>query len=195
MEKRSKGSAIPLSPPEEKEYMQQNNPNTNAKPSESALRDLYDSLGVSTPLELSNKFTELDQEEISRSGEYDYGNGESAVNKIKDRLEAIDPTLLTDEENKWRSEILWLWNHHAAGMALFGRRDRATAQRFSEAALSHQAEDHPNMLTRLLYLLAHDDVAGAEEHIAAIPRDSVEYESALSAIETYKTLVFDDTEQ
>lgn len=162
------------------------NPKTNSQ--QNALQSLYDELGVKTPLELSNKFTELDQE-LMRSGNYDYNNGKLPTNRIKNHLEGIDPSLLTAEENTWRNEILWLWHHHATSMALFGFQDGETARHFADKALEYQAEGHQNKLTRLLLILADGDVTRAKQYVQdEVPKDSVEYGSALEAIEVYRQL-------
>lgn len=162
-------------------------PSLHFNPTTSAMADLYVKLGASTPLELSNKFTELDQKQME-SGGYDYADKESAVNELKARLEELDPASLTEEENEWRDEMLWLWHHHAAGFALFSGH-REDAQRLIETALSYQAADHPNKFSGLILLMAHDDVEAAEEYIStAILPDSVEYQGALGVLESFKQL-------
>lgn len=143
-------------------------------------------LGVTTPLELSNKFTELDQEEMRR-GTYDYEDPNSLVNQLKNQIEALDPAALNEQENEWRNEMFWLWNHHAAGYALFGRNDRAASLKYAELALAHQSHEHPNKITKLIALLALDNVAGAVEYIKTIAKDSTEYDAAKKVLEMYKT--------
>lgn len=132
-------------------------------PTKSPLAALYDRLGVSTPLDLMLKFDALDQELMTTST-WDYKNEDLQLNKIKEQVDITSPEGLTEDERGRLSEMLWLWNHHAASMALFGYRDDAAALQFANTAMSYQAEDHPNKITGLLRLLASGDLAAAEEY-------------------------------
>lgn len=150
----------------------------------SNMSDICSVLGVRTPKELDTLFTELDQSEMKK-GSYDYEDENLLLNKIKKHLETFDPETLNEEELKWRNEMLWLWNHHAAGMALLGHKDHETARNFAEEALSYMPEDHPNKITKLLYFLSCGDVTGAENWIQNEVSDS-EKNAVLDAIQNYK---------
>ncbi len=157
---------------------------TDFDPKDNTMSPLYGALGVSTPQELDALFTKLDQTEM-KAGDYNYENEESLLNKIKKHLEGVDVETLTEEEVKWRNEMLWLWNHHATSMALFGHRDHEAAQEFVDKSLSHMPDDHPNKITRLLYFLSRGDVESAE----LWARNEVgenEQAAAQDAIQNYK---------
>ena len=151
----------------------------------SPMRDIYEQLDVVTPKELSDKFTELDQE-LMRNREWDYENDELVLNKLKEQLENVDAEELTDEESRWRNEILWFWYHHATSMALFGYKDDEQAGLFAEKALSYQADDHPNKLTKLLQILSSGDVVAAETYSHNFVTKEPEKSSAIQALDLYR---------
>jgi len=164
--------------------MNKEHPLSPFDPTNSPMATLYDKLAASTPLELMTKFDELDQE-LMKTREWDYKNDTLLLNQIKCQLEAIDPVPLTDEEQGRRNEMLWLWNHHAAGMALFGYTDDEAAQRFADTALAYQAEDHPNKITGLLRVLASGDITAAEEYTRSEVSES-EQAAATDGIQLYR---------
>jgi hypothetical protein len=128
----------------------------------SPMREAYHLLGASTPLELSNKYTEEDQK-LWMTQAWDYENPDLITNKVKELVEHIDPTNLAENEREWRREIIWFWYHHAISCAIGRYKSRKDAQEFSRKALMWQDADHPNKITRLLDYLVHDDVKGARE--------------------------------
>lgn len=131
-------------------------------PDAPTMDSLYESLDVTSSEEAEALFEDLDQAEM-KSGNYDYRNNESLLNKIKNHLEAVDPGSLSEEEAAKRDEMLWLWNHHAAGMALLGHRDHEASQQFVDKALKHMSDGHTNKITGLLYFLSRGDVEGAKK--------------------------------
>jgi hypothetical protein len=155
----------------------------------SPIREAYELLGARTPLELSNLYSERDQE-LMKSYEWDYNNPELITNKIKNILETIDPESLTEDEKEWRQEIIWFWYHHAISCASRRYNDKEAAQRYAVKALEMQPEDHPNKITRLLFYLVHDRVEEAEEWIAALAPDDEEKDTAESLLHDYKEIGF-----
>ncbi len=145
------------------------------------MEEAYELLEASTPLELSQNYTKAEQP-IFISQEWDYENPEQIQNKVKDILEAVNPSTLTEEEQDWRQEILWFWYHHAISCAIW-KKDRAKAIEYSNKALSLQDENHPNKITKVLSLLVNDKVEEAEEFVKTVDTDR---EEAEGLIEDYK---------
>ncbi len=130
---------------------------------------IYKLLNATTPLEMSNNYTEEDQK-LMKSGEWDYDNPDLITNKVKVLLEEIDPSTLSEDEADWRNEVLWFWYHHAISCAV-GKNDQVAAQDYAQKALDIQHPDHPNKITRLLYLLVNDKLEEAEEWAKAIDEE------------------------
>jgi hypothetical protein len=150
----------------------------------SPIRKAYELLGAHTPTELSNLYSEQDQK-LMHSKAWDYRDPDLITNKIKSTLESVDPGTLTGEEQEWRNEILWFWNHHAISAAIWRYKDRDAAQRFATDAISYQSADHPNKITRLLQLLVAGDVKEARLWAEGI-EDMVEINTATSLINDYE---------
>ncbi len=131
------------------------------------LHDAYALVGVSTPLELNQKYVEEDQR-LFKSGEWDYENPDLLTNKIKEILEKVDVSNLHEDEREWRQEMLWFWNHHAISIAVWKYRDRVAALQFAERSLALQPEGHPNQITKLLYYLIQGELVAAKAHAEAI---------------------------
>ena len=127
----------------------------------SPLHKAYVLLGASDPSELSERYLEEDQK-IVTSRISDYHDQELITNKIRMILETIDPSSLSVEENYWRLNILWLWYHHAISYAIWGHKDKRRAQKYSSLALKYQPKNHPNKITRLLYLLVRNRFSEAK---------------------------------
>lgn len=136
----------------------------------SPAKEAYKLLGATTPLELSNLYSERDQE-LTQSRQWDYSNPELITNKIKSSLELIDPKSLTEDEREWRQEILWFWYHHAISCAVWKYKDKNAAQMFASKALDIQPKNHPNKITRLLFYLVHDNLEEAEEWLETIDEE------------------------
>ena len=125
----------------------------------SPMKEGYVLLGARTPLELSNLYSEQDQE-LMKLGEWDYNNAELITNKVKNILEKIEPETLTEDEKIWRQEILWFWYHHAISCAVGRYKNKEAAQSYAAQALEIQPEDHPNKITRLLFLSCARPIGG-----------------------------------
>ncbi len=151
---------------------------------ESKLSEVYKILGANTPLEMSNLYTVEDQKLI-HSGTWSDSDPNLITNRIKNILEQIDSTTLTEEEADWRNEILWFWYHHAISHA-FQKGNRSLAQQYAEKAIEIQPKDHPNQITKLLYFLAHDKLDEAQEWAANI-QEEPEKSTARDLVEYYKT--------
>ncbi len=154
----------------------------------SPLKEAYLLLDAQTPVELSNLYSAEDQK-LMKSGSWDYNNSELITNKIKGVLEPTDPAELTIEEKEWRQEILWFWYHHAISCAIWRYKDKTKAQEYSLKALEYQSEDHPNKITRLLYLLVNNQVLEAEKWAKEITEEP-EKNSAVDLINDYKDKPF-----
>jgi hypothetical protein len=149
----------------------------------SPMRDAYLMLGATTPLELSQAYTKLENP-IFISRVWDYDDPDQPQNKIKEMLEVVDEGGLTEDEKEWRKEILWFWYHHAISVAGW-KRDKEKMKVFSEKAMEY--EDPSNMLTRTMYLLAHDRIEEAEEWADSKAGD-VDEDTAREMIENYKKI-------
>jgi hypothetical protein len=150
----------------------------------SPLKDAYHLLSAQTPLELSRAYDSIDQQ-LMKTGSWDYANPELPVNKVKEILERASVGQLTDDEKEWRQEILWFWYHHAISSAIWLHKDREKAKEFAAQALDYQSEENPNKITRLLFLLVNDRLADAEAWAGSIV-DEGEHETAAETIGEYK---------
>lgn len=138
----------------------------------SILRDVYVHFSVNDPGELQELYMKVDQE-LMLSGKWDYKNPSLVTNQIKEMIEEIGIDNIKDEkEKKWiKKYILWMWYHHAISCALSKYGDKEAALEYSITALNYQPIDHPNKITRLLYLLIRDDLASAEEWQKSITKE------------------------
>lgn len=152
----------------------------------SPMNEAYVLLEAQTPLELSNLYDEQDQK-LMKAGQWDYENLELITNRIKTILESCSVQGLTEEEQSWRQEILWFWYHHAISSAMWTHKDREKAKYFASKALEYQTEDHPNKITRLLYLLANGQVEEAKKFAEEITEEP-EKTTATGVINDYQML-------
>ena len=68
--------------------------NESIGPKESSLREAYDLVEATTPMELSNLYSDENQK-LMKSGEWDYKNKALITNRIKEILENVDTTTLS----------------------------------------------------------------------------------------------------
>ncbi len=137
--------------------------NTPFDRNKSSLRLVYEKFSCKDPGELRDLYQEEDQRLMYKAA-WDHRNDELLTNQIKDAIEKAGGRNIGDaKEQRWISNILWLWYHHAISSALWRYGDKEEAQKFSAEALSVQPSDHPNKITRLLYYLTRDDLEKAEE--------------------------------
>jgi len=134
------------------------------------LKKAYELLGAKTPLELSNLYS-IEDQKLMKSNNWDYANPDLITNKVKNILESINESDLTDEEKEWRQEILWFWYHHAISCAIWRYQDKEAAKLYASRALEYQSEDHPNKVTKLLHLLVNDQFEEAEEWAQTIQEE------------------------
>ncbi|OHA90176.1 MAG: hypothetical protein A2665_01170 [Candidatus Zambryskibacteria bacterium RIFCSPHIGHO2_01_FULL_46_30] len=127
----------------------------------SPLYKAYVLLGASDPRGLSDRYLEEDQK-IVTSRISDYHDRKLITNKVKNILERIDTHTLSSDERHERRLIMWLWYHHAISYAVWGYKDKRRAQKYSSLALKYQPKNHPDQITRLLYLLVRDRFPEAE---------------------------------
>ncbi|KND47725.1 MAG: hypothetical protein AB201_02190 [Parcubacteria bacterium C7867-006] len=154
-------------------------------PETSPLREAYELLGATTPLELHRLYSEQDQI-LMKSGKWDYENPDLVVNRVKEILESVKPGELTEDEMEWRNEILWFWYHHAISCAIGRYKDKEAAKKYSAHALAIQSENHPNKITKLLDLLVNDKLEEAEAWAKAI-QEEPEKETAQFLLEEYRS--------
>lgn len=152
----------------------------------SPMREAYDLLGATTPLELSNLYSKKENPSFI-SHEWDYDNPDQIQNKVKNILENVNESELTEDEREWREEILWFWYHHAISCANW-KKDKEKMKEFSQKALEYQG-NNPNILTRTMFLLAHDQIEEAEEWVQSKEGDE-DHGTALEFIENYKEFGF-----
>lgn len=127
-----------------------------------SLQKAYELAGVDEPFTLYLTYSKLEQV-LFRNKTWDYDNPDQIHNQIKREIEEINFKQLSKEEARWCRDILWYWHHHAISVAYWWKRDKKTAQLFAAKALEHQHANHENKITRLLYLLVHDDLEKAQE--------------------------------
>jgi hypothetical protein len=156
-------------------------PETNYEPT--PLSEVYEMLGAKDAEDMYLKFLEEDQKQM-QAGEWDYDDPESHINQVKEKVDAVDVESLNEDELYFRSQLLWLWNHHAAGVAV-ERQDEDAAIAFIDAALEYQPDDHPNQITQLLYYLIHGDLEEAESWAETIT-DATEQATAEEQIELFR---------
>jgi hypothetical protein len=148
----------------------------------SPMKEAYEMLGATTPIELMNLYSKGENPSFI-SKEWDYDNPDQFQNKIKNILESVDEAELTEDEKESRDEILWFWYHHAISCADW-KRDKEKMKEYSAKALEYQG-NNPNILTKTMFLLAHDKIEDAEEWAESKEGDA-DYETALLLIENYK---------
>lgn len=137
----------------------------------SVLKDVYYFFSVNDPGELRDLYDREDQK-LMIAAEWDYKNPDLIPNKIKSKIEEINILNIPDEkEKKWIQNILWLWYHHAISCALWRHGDKEAALKYSETALLLQPRDHPNKITKLLYLLVREDLTEAKKWAAFITEE------------------------
>lgn len=135
--------------------------------------------------ELIEKNNKADQK-LMYADEWDYKDTGQLPNKIREALEKVDVATITDPyEKEWYPHILWLWYHHAISCALWKHGNKNDALEYSEKALSIQPKDHPNKITKLLYLLIREDLEEAEKWAKTIETEP-EKTTAQHDIDKYK---------
>jgi hypothetical protein len=149
----------------------------------SPLTPVYVLLGVNSPRGLSDGYLEEDQK-IVTSRISNYHDKKLITNKVKNILEKIDARTLSKEERCERRLVLWLWYHHAISYAVWGYKDKRRARKYSSRALKYQPENHPNHITRLLYLLVRDRFPEAKRWVKII-KDKQERTTALHLLKFY----------
>jgi hypothetical protein len=142
-------------------------------------------LGVDNFKDLSLAYSREDQV-LMKSRAWSAYNSSLITNQVKVILEQIDSDDLGESDRMWRDEILWFWYHHAVSC----ERNRVQAQAYATKALELQSDDHPNRITKLLWLLTHDNVGEAKKWVAKISTDSVEHQTGMDLIEAYEERKF-----
>lgn len=134
--------------------------------------------GVEDVYELAELYRQRDQENILNQI-YDITNDSLVHNAIKNALLSIGLSDLPDDEQKMVKDILWLWFHHAATIALWQQHDLLLARTYCDTALLYLYPEHPNRITPMLGMLLHGDIDGAKkwarEEVGEIEREYADY--------------------
>jgi hypothetical protein len=155
----------------------------------SVLCDLYISYSANDPGELIEVYTKADQE-LMRSSHWDYNDASQATNIIKSAIEKVGLDAIPDrKEKEWLQDILWFWYHHATSCALDRYGDKSKAQEFSKKAFELHLPTNPNKITKLLYLLTHDELDEAKKWAETIDSEP-EKSTAQKDLEAYNQGVF-----
>lgn len=121
--------------------------------------------GISSLDEFQEKFFESDQE-LMKTGNFDYKNNELLNNQMKDYLEEIDSSQISEQAKQKQAEMLWLWYHHAAQDAKERYQENEKAIKFIDKALEYKGiSNGPNEITELLSLLYRNKFNEAESYI------------------------------
>ncbi|MEK7520220.1 MAG: hypothetical protein AAB581_03210 [Patescibacteria group bacterium] len=121
---------------------------------------------------------------LMHTQQWDDTNPHLVANKIKVILEHIDPLDLSKKDRFWWHEILWFWYHHAISCAIWKRKSRSWAQFYADRAMTLQTANHPNKITKLLWLLVYDRLAEAKWWAAQIT--GIEAKTAQETIREYE---------
>ena len=125
---------------------------------------------------------------LMRSDGWDYLDHTLQNNLLHRALLCVNKEQLTRDE-LWRvNQMIWLWYHHAISCAIWRHRDREAAQDFSLHAVVYQRRisNHPNKITRLLFLLVRDRFYEAEAWAKKIKSPRYERKTALKILEKYR---------
>lgn len=125
-----------------------------------------------------------DDQALFKSGEWDPNDHTQLINRIKFLLLQVDPSDLKEDDCAWRAEILWFYYHHGISYAM-RRRDRKLAIQYAECAMRYQWTNHPNKITRLLWLLLNDKVNAARKWAEQIPPE-LDRQTAFELIRDYE---------
>lgn len=157
--------------------------------SKSVLRELYIQFSCNDPGELDDVYLQEDQR-LMYALEWDYDNPSQVPNIIKDAIEKVGLENIPDKkERKWIQQIVWLWYHHAFSCAIYQYKDRKKALKYSRLALRYQPKNHPNKITKLMYLLLRDKGKEAREWQKKIQLEP-EKSTAVSCFEDYRKGLF-----
>lgn len=152
---------------------------------ESPLSRAYLLLNVNNPAELFNTYL-IEDQKIITSKISDYHDPKLITNKVRSILEKVDARKITKEEQHELRLILWLWYHHAISYAVWGYKDKRRAQKYSSLALKYHPTNHPNKITRLLYLLVRDRFAEANTWAKTIKKENLGRTTAFKLLKFYK---------
>jgi len=150
---------------------------------------VYDLLGVpqGEALRASRAYSAFDQAAIKK-GVWDYDDPNFICRQVVELIEGTPLDELTEEEQEWFQEIAWFWHHHAISWMIWhDQKERAREE--AALALSLQDADHPNRITRLLYLLVQDRLEEAKDHVSYGPSgwDEVERDTGKWLLEEYRS--------
>lgn len=132
------------------------------KDAQNRLAQICADFGVADVYELAALHLKHDQESI-HSENADIDNPSLTQNKIKDVLLSINLEDLPDDEQRVVKNILWLWHHHAATIAVWQRHDLPLAKTYCDTALHYLYPEHPNKITPMLCMLLHGNTEEARE--------------------------------
>lgn len=139
---------------------------------DSGIESPFEKFGVSSLEEFQDKFCQLDQELMgAESSVYTFDYKESnLLNKMKDYLEKIDVSQISEVAKQALFEMLWLWHHHAAQDAMNRYQEKEKAIAYIDKALEYgKLADSQNEITELLSYPYRDQFEKANEYIEHMP--------------------------
>jgi hypothetical protein len=146
-------------------------------------REAPDFFKANTFKELHEAYV-IEDQKLFKNREWDPHNPNLIINEIAHLFMRINPEELDSSDREWWAETLWFWYHHAISYALW-RRNKKLAHEYATYALRYQQDDHPNKITKLLWMLTRDDLTGAQKWAAQIPPE-LDRELAFELISDYE---------
>ena len=161
--------------------------------SQKTLQDVCDTFMVYHVDALNALNFEHDQR-LMYENEWDYKNPTLLPNKVHAELEQVDLESITDEyDRRCARSILWLWYHHATSCALWRYGDASAAREYVTKAVEMQPDNHPNQITKLLYLLVYEKEEEAQEYAKTIDNEA-EQQTAAQLLAKYSEDTFFTTD-
>ena len=145
----------------------------------------FDLFGVDSFRSLHDAYMWQDQR-MFKQRVWDYEDPLNILTMTREALEVVDPGTLNSDDRMWWYEIIWFWYHHAVSAAI-RKQDKARARYFACVALAYQGEDHPNRITRLLWLLVHDQLAEARRWVFECKKLGPDHETEVDILEDYES--------
>lgn len=139
---------------------------------DSGIESPFEKFGVSSLEEFQDRFLQLDQDLMgAKSSVYTFDYKENnLLNKMKDYLEKIDVSQISEVAKQALFEMLWLWYHHAAQDAMNRYQEKEKAIAYIDKALEYgKLADSQNEITELLSYLYRDEFEKANEYIEHMP--------------------------
>jgi hypothetical protein len=144
--------------------------------------------GISSLDEFQQKFFESDQE-LMKSGNFDYKNNEILNNQMKEYLEEIDSSQISEQARQKQAEMLWIWYHHAAQDAKERYQENEKAIELKDKALEYrETSGISNEITKLLSMLYKKNFDEAKSYIENIDnmKKEIQEDGSIKEVENYE---------